>query len=77
MQNSTFSDAGGGTRTRTEVTLQGILSPLCLPFHHPGPRPKNLSQHRIHFIGKIAMRLTKTQARQPIARAHDRTQPKR
>jgi hypothetical protein len=28
--------AGGGTRTRTEVTLQRILSPLCLPFHHPG-----------------------------------------
>ena len=28
--------AGGGGRTRTELTLQGILSPLCLPFHHAG-----------------------------------------
>src|SRR5271166_183236 len=28
--------AGGGTRTRTELSLQRILSPLCLPFHHPG-----------------------------------------
>jgi hypothetical protein len=29
-------DAGSGTRTRTELALQRILSPLCLPFHHPG-----------------------------------------
>ena len=27
--------ARGGTRTRTPLG-QGILSPLCLPFHHPG-----------------------------------------
>ena len=30
------SCAGGGTRTRTELSLQGILSPLRLPFRHPG-----------------------------------------
>src|SRR5438552_1095677 len=24
----------GGTRTHTRVAPQGILSPLCLPFHH-------------------------------------------
>lgn len=29
-------NAGGGTRTRTELSPQRILSPLCLPFHHPG-----------------------------------------
>ena len=28
--------AGGGTRTRTPKTWQGILSPWCLPFHHSG-----------------------------------------
>ena len=28
--------AGGGTRTRTGLSPQGILSPLCLPFHHAG-----------------------------------------
>lgn len=25
-----------GTRTRTDITAQRILSPSCLPFHHPG-----------------------------------------
>ena len=29
-------DAEGGTRTRTGLSPQRILSPLCLPFHHPG-----------------------------------------
>jgi hypothetical protein len=29
-------NAEGGTRTRTGVAAQRILSPLCLPFHHPG-----------------------------------------
>ena len=28
--------ARGGGRTRTGISPQGILSPLCLPFHHPG-----------------------------------------
>ena len=28
--------AASGTRTRTAVTGQGILSPSCLPFHHHG-----------------------------------------
>jgi hypothetical protein len=28
--------AEGGTRTRTAPASQRILSPLCLPFHHPG-----------------------------------------
>ena len=28
--------AGGGTRTRTELSLQRILSPLRMPFRHPG-----------------------------------------
>ena len=28
--------ARSGTRTRTPNTRQGILSPWCLPFHHPG-----------------------------------------
>ena len=31
--------AGGGTRTRTGLSPQGILSPLCLPFHHAGVTP--------------------------------------
>ncbi len=26
----------GGSRTRMEVSLLGILSPVCLPFHHSG-----------------------------------------
>ena len=30
-----LSGAGGGARTRT-VIRRGILSPLCLPFHHAG-----------------------------------------
>ncbi len=34
--------AGGGTRTRTGLTPQGILSPLCLPFHHAG-LPRNVA----------------------------------
>ena len=29
-----FISARSGTRTRTGVTAQGILSPSCLPFHH-------------------------------------------
>ena len=28
--------AASGTRTRTTITGQGILSPSCLPFHHRG-----------------------------------------
>ena len=28
--------AASGTRTRTAITGQGILSPSCLPFHHHG-----------------------------------------
>ena len=28
--------AGGGGRTRTELSLQRILSPLRMPFRHPG-----------------------------------------
>jgi hypothetical protein len=28
--------AGGGTRTRTSLSEQGILSPLRLPFRHAG-----------------------------------------
>jgi hypothetical protein len=31
-----FIGAEGGTRTRTGLAPQRILSPLCLPFHHPG-----------------------------------------
>ena len=31
-----FSGASGGTRTRTGIAAQGILSPSCLPFHHQG-----------------------------------------
>ena len=27
---------GSGTRTRTDVSVQGILSPSWLPLHHPG-----------------------------------------
>jgi hypothetical protein len=34
MPNPT--NAEGGTRTRTGLAPQRILSPLCLPFHHPG-----------------------------------------
>ena len=33
---SSFQGAPGGTRTRTAVSGQGILSPSCLPFHHQG-----------------------------------------
>ena len=32
-------DAGGGIRTRTGLSPQGILSPLRLPFRHPGQSP--------------------------------------
>ena len=32
------SSAGGGIRTRTGLTPQGILGPLRLPFRHPGNR---------------------------------------
>ena len=28
--------AASGTRTRTAISGQGILSPSCLPFHHRG-----------------------------------------
>ena len=31
--------ARSGTRTRTTITGQGILSPSCLPFHHSGGFP--------------------------------------
>ena len=34
--------AGGGIRTLTARTGQGILSPQCLPFHHPGGRNTRL-----------------------------------
>ena len=50
--------AGGGIRTRTGLTSQGILSPLRLPFRHPGcnwipvhRRTARLNQHSIHLIG--------------------------
>ena len=26
--------ASDGNRTRTDISVQGILSPSCLPFHH-------------------------------------------
>ena len=35
-QTPDCTTAGGGTRTRTELTPQGILSPLRLPFRHAG-----------------------------------------
>jgi hypothetical protein len=31
--------ADGGTRTRTDLSVQRILSPLRLPFRHIGARP--------------------------------------
>jgi|HubBroStandDraft_4_1064222.scaffolds.fasta_scaffold333319_3 hypothetical protein len=31
--------ADGGTRTRTDLSIQRILSPLRLPFRHIGARP--------------------------------------
>ena len=34
--SAVFFRASGGTRTRTAVSGQGILSPSCLPFHHQG-----------------------------------------
>ena len=33
------SHADGGTRTRTDLSVQRILSPLRLPFRHIGARP--------------------------------------
>ena len=36
-------NAQGGTRTRTGVTTQGILSPLCLPIPPPEPIEKKTS----------------------------------
>ena len=33
---SSFQGASGGNRTRTDISVQGILSPSCLPFHHQG-----------------------------------------
>ena len=35
FQDSPFF-AGNQTRTGTPFDQRGILSPLCLPFHHPG-----------------------------------------
>jgi hypothetical protein len=35
-ESAEFIGAEGGTRTRTGLAPQRILSPLCLPFHHPG-----------------------------------------
>jgi hypothetical protein len=37
------SYAEGRTRTGTGVTAQRILSPLCLPFHHPGRDGKSIA----------------------------------
>jgi hypothetical protein len=36
LQKPFIFNAGGGTRTRTELSLQRILSPLRMPFRHPG-----------------------------------------
>jgi hypothetical protein len=36
-------NAEGRTRTGTGVTPQRILSPLCLPFHHPGMDGKSIT----------------------------------
>src|SRR5260370_31139310 len=35
-QKTFIFNAGGGGRTRTELSLQRILSPLRMPFRHPG-----------------------------------------
>jgi hypothetical protein len=44
---SLTSNAEGRTRTGTGVTAQGILSPLCLPFHHPGSEGKSSAERRL------------------------------
>ena len=36
FNNHLNSSAASGTRTRTTLPGQGILSPSCLPFHHHG-----------------------------------------
>lgn len=38
----------GGTRTHTLVDEQRILSPQCLPFHHPGKRSYDIKYSLIH-----------------------------
>jgi hypothetical protein len=40
-----FIDAGGGTRTRTDLSVQRILSPLCLPLSPPR-LPVGMSKHK-------------------------------
>jgi hypothetical protein len=39
LQIGSRSRADGGTRTRTDLSVQRILSPLRLPFRHIGARP--------------------------------------
>src|SRR5215831_9206303 len=43
-----IANAEGRTRTGTGVTAQRILSPLCLPFHHPGRDGKSRS-YGLHY----------------------------
>jgi hypothetical protein len=38
--------ADGGTRTRTDLSVQRILSPLRLPFRHIGARPGSRMKSR-------------------------------
>ena len=50
-----FVGAEGGSRTRTGVAAQRILSPLCLPFHHPGKSVTALDFHRSVELRLLAL----------------------
>ena len=51
-----ISRARSGTRTRTNITAQGILSPSCLPFHHLGDlRAENEARTRDPNLGKVVL----------------------
>ena len=49
---SLFFSTRSGTWTRTGITAHWILSPACLPFHHPGKgQRKNTSFQSLRMVG--------------------------
>src|SRR5581483_7853466 len=49
-------DAGGGGRTRTDLSVQGILSPLCLPVPPPRRLLVLISKHKVRDVRRGAAR---------------------
>ena len=44
-----------GTRTHTNISVQRILSPSCLPFHHPSIRPEKMSGTKVKIFCHFAV----------------------